>query len=393
MPADRKYDLILLGATGFTGGLTAEYLARNAPDGLRWAIAGRTAAKLEAVRDRLAAINPTLTSLDLVIVDAADPESARAAVEQTGAIITTVGPYALHGEPLVAACAAAGTDYADLTGEPEFVDRVWNHHHATAERTGARLVHCAGFDSIPHDIGAYFTVLQLPEDVPLTVSGYVRAGAEFSGGTYHSAVNGFARARKTVAEAKARRAAEPRPTDRSVKPLPKRIRRDRDRGGWVVPLPTVDEQIVRRSARALPRYGPDFRYGHNMIAKRLATVAALAAGVPLVVALAQLPPARALLLRAKSPGDGPSEERRARSWFTVTFVGEGGGRRVVTRVSGGDPGYTETAKMLAETGMALALDDDAPKVAGQVTTAQALGDQLLGRLQRADMTFEILETS
>ncbi|MCK9250061.1 MAG: saccharopine dehydrogenase NADP-binding domain-containing protein [Solirubrobacteraceae bacterium] len=393
MSADRTHDLVLIGATGFTGGLTAEYLARNAPAGLRWAIAGRTAAKLERVRDRLATIDPRLSDLPLVLVDAADPASVRDLAEQTRAVITTVGPYALHGEPLVAACAAAGTDYADLTGEPEFVDRVWNHHHATAERTGARLVHCAGFDSIPHDIGAYFTVLQLPEGAPLTVSGHVRVGAEFSGGTYHSAVNGFARARQTLAEARERRAAEDRPTDRRVGRLPRRIRRDRDVGGWTVPLPTVDEQIVRRSARALPRYGPDFRYGHHMVARRITTVAALAAGVPLVVALAQLPPTRALLLRLKSAGDGPSEERRARSWFTVTFVGEGGGKRVVTRVSGGDPGYTETAKMLGETGLALALDDDAPKVAGQVTTAQALGDQLLRRLQRAGMSFEVVEAS
>ena len=177
--AEKQYDLVLFGATGFTGGLTAEYLAANAPEDLRWALVGRNPAKLEAVRSRLAATSPAAPSPDLVEADAADRAALAKVAESTRVVITTVGPYALYGEPLVAACAAAGTDYVDLTGEPEFVDRMWCEHHAEAERTGARLVHCCGFDSIPHDLGAYFTVQQLPEGVPLTVNGYVRCRRQF----------------------------------------------------------------------------------------------------------------------------------------------------------------------------------------------------------------------
>jgi short subunit dehydrogenase-like uncharacterized protein len=390
MPEGRQYDLALFGATGFTGGLTAEYLAANAPEGLRWALVGRNRGKLEAVGSRLAAIPSKAGAPDLLEADAADAAALAKVAESARVVITTVGPYALYGGPLVAACAAAGTDYVDLTGEPEFVDRTWVEHHAEAERTGARIVHCCGFDSIPHDLGAYFTVKQLPEGVPLTVNGYVRSSASYSGGTYHSAINIFARARQTIGAAKERRRGEARPDGREIHSAPARIHRDSALGGWVVPLPTIDGPVVRRSAAALDRYGPDFTYGHNMIAKHLPTIAAVSGGVGAVAVLAQLPPTRKLLLGIKSPGEGPDEAERARSWFKVRFVGEGGGRRVVTEVSGGDPGYGETSKMLAESGLCLALDE-LPSSAGQVTTAVAMGDMLLTRLQKAGIAFRVLE--
>jgi short subunit dehydrogenase-like uncharacterized protein len=386
----RDYDLALFGATGFTGGLTARYLAQNAPADLRWALVGRNRAKLEAVAAELAALGGQAPAPALLEADAADRAALAWVAAATRVVITTVGPYALYGEPLVAACAAAGTDYCDLTGEPEFVDRMWLEHHAEAERSGARLVHCCGFDSIPHDLGAYFTVKQLPEDVPLTVNGYVRSNASFSGGTYHSAINAFARGKRTMAAAKERRAREPRPEGRKVHSAKTGIRRDEEIGGWTAPLPTIDGAVVRRSAAALERYGPDFSYGHNLFARHLATIGALAAGVGTVALLAPLPPTRKLLLKLKSPGEGPSEDERERSWFRIRFVGEGGGRRVVTEVSGGDPGYGETSKMLAESGLCLAFDQLEPR-AGQLTTATAMGDVLLTRLERAGITFRLLE--
>jgi short subunit dehydrogenase-like uncharacterized protein len=388
--AERKYDLALFGATGFTGGLTAEYLAANAPEGLSWALVGRSRDKLEAVRARLAGASPAAPVPDLLEADAADRAALARVAESSRVVITTVGPYALYGEPIVAACAAAGTDYVDLTGEPEFVDRMWIEHHAEAERTGARLVHCCGFDSIPHDLGAYFTVQQLPEGVPLVVDGYVRSGASFSGGTYHSAINGFARARQTIGAAKERRRGEARPAGREIHSSSPGIRRDSELGGWIVPLPTIDGGVVRRSAAGLDRYGPNFTYGHHMVAKRLATIAALGAGVGTVAVLAPLPPTRKLLLKLKSPGEGPDEAERARSWFKIKFVGEGGGKRVVTEVSGGDPGYGETSKMLAESALCLAFDE-LPESCGQVTTAVAMGDALLERLRRAGIDFRVLE--
>ncbi|MFC6884700.1 MULTISPECIES: saccharopine dehydrogenase family protein [Actinomadura] len=388
MTADRPYDVVLFGATGFTGGLTAEYLARNAGPGTRWALAGRDRAKLEAVRDRLAGIEPALAELPLLHADVTDTASLDAIAEAARVVVTTVGPYARYGEPLVAACARAGTDYADLAGEPTFVDRMYVRYHEQAVRTGARIVHACGFDSMPHDLGAYYTVKRLPEGVPLHVEGFVRARMTPSGGTLHSVIGIFSDVAGMLRAERERREAEPAPAGRrarmSRRPVPKAKVGD----GWTLPLPTLDPQVVVRSAAALDRYGPDFTYGHYIALKRLAQAGGMAVGAGAVLALAQLPPTRALLRRLGTAGEGPSPERRAESWFSVTFVGEGGGRRVVTEVAGGDPGYDETARMLGEAALCLA-HDDLPATAGQVTTAQAMGDALIERLRRSGLTFRV----
>ncbi|WP_174537676.1 saccharopine dehydrogenase family protein [Micromonospora chalcea] len=389
MRADRPYDLVLFGATGFTGGLTAEYLARHAPERLRWALAGRNPDKLAAVRDRLAAIDPALAELPLLTADVTDPASLRAVAECARVVATTVGPYVHHGEPLVAACAAAGTDYLDITGEPEFVDRMYVRHHAEAVRTGARLVHACGFDSIPHDLGVWYTVKQLPADGPIAVDGYVRAGGRFSAGTYHSALTAFSRTGEMSRAARARRSMEPKPDGRRVRAVPGKVGRVREFDQWAVPLPTIDPQVVRRSAAARPEYGPDFRYRHFAAMKRLPTVLVAGVGLAGVVGLVKVAPTRRWLLGRLASGQGPTAEQRAKSWFRVRFVGTGGGRRVVTEVAGGDPGYDETAKMLAESALCLAFDD-LPETAGQVTPVAAMGDALLDRLVRAGITFRTL---
>jgi short subunit dehydrogenase-like uncharacterized protein len=382
----REYDIVLFGATGFTGALTAEYLAGAAGPQTRWALAGRNQRKLEATRERT-----KIADLPLLSADVTDPASLRAIAESAKVVITTVGPYIHYGEPLVAACAAAGTDYVDLTGEPEFVDLMWLRHHEQAERTGARIVHCCGFDSIPHDLGVLNTVNHLPEGVPLKVEGFVRAGGTFSGGTYHSAVHIMARLRQGRQVAAERKRLEPRPDDRRVKGLMELPHHDPTANGWVLPAPTIDPQVVLRSARALPRYGPDFGYGHYIVAKRLAMLGGLTAGVGTLAALAQIPPTRKLLLKFRDPGDGPTAEQRDKAWFKVTFKGTTpSGDRVVTEVGGGDPGYGETSKMLGEAALCLA-HDDLPERAGQLTPAVAMGQALIDRLQRAGISFSVRE--
>jgi short subunit dehydrogenase-like uncharacterized protein len=382
----REYDIVLFGATGFTGALTAEYLARAAGPETCWALAGRNQRKLEATRERT-----KIPDLPLLSADVTDPASLRAIAESAKVVITTVGPYINYGEPLVAACAAAGTDYVDLTGEPEFVDLMWLRHHEQAERTGARIVHCCGFDSIPHDLGVLNTVNQLPEGVPLKIEGFVRAGGTFSGGTYHSAIHVMARLRQGRSVAAQRKRLEPRPVDRRVRGLMELPHHDPTANGWVLPAPTIDPQVVLRSARALPRYGPDFGYGHYIVAKRLAMLGGLTAGVGTLAALAQIPPTRKLLLKFRDPGDGPTAEQRDKAWFKVTFKGTTpSGDRVVTEVRGGDPGYGETSKMLGEAALCLA-HDDLPQRAGQLTPAVAMGQALIDRLQRAGISFSVRE--
>jgi short subunit dehydrogenase-like uncharacterized protein len=234
-----------------------------------------------------------------------------------------------------------------------------------------------------------FTVQQLPEGVPLRVRGMVRSNATFSGGTLASALQALSRGKQMKRADADRRRAEPRPVGRRVRSTARPPHFDKRAGHWLVPLPTIDPLVVRRSAAALDRYGPDFTYSHYAAAKRLPVVAGGVALVGVVGLAAQVPPLRRALMSRVPQGEGPSEERRARSYFSVRFIGEGGGSTVSTEVRGGDPGYTETAKMLAESALCLAFDDN-PPTAGQVTTAAAMGQNLLERLVRAGLTFRVV---
>ncbi len=381
--AERSYDVVVFGATGFTGTLTAEYLAAHAPPETRWAVAGRSAAKLGALVGRLrgSACPPS----GHLVADVDDEASLEAMARTTRALITTVGPYDRFGEPVVRACVDEGTHYLDLTGEPQFVQRIVERYHERARAAGVKVVHCCGFDSIPHDLGVLFTLDQLPRGVPLRVEGIFRTDARFSGGTWHSAVGvleNLGDARRAVARAGAER------DGRRVRPLPARLHYERAVGGWAVPAPLIDPLIILRSAQLLDEYGPDFAYGHYMGVPSLAMVAGLAVGTGLVAGLAQVPPARRLLLKVRAPGEGPSEARRARSWFRVTFVGRAGAQTVQTEVSGGDPGYTETSKMLAEAALCLVYDADrTPQIHGVITPASAMGRPLVDRLRRAGIAF------
>lgn len=383
----RELDLVLLGATGFTGALTATYLAEHAPRDLRWGLAGRDRARLEEVRDGL---GPDHAEVDLVVADVTNPDSVATLAGRARVVATTVGPYLSYGEPLVRACAEAGTDYVDLSGEPEFVDEMYVRYHQAALGSGARIVHACGFDSVPHDLGVRHAVLALAAEGPVTARGVVRASGLLSGGTFNSALTQFARGRQMVAAHRARRTAEalggaPARVSRAV---PGRPGRDPVLGRWLVPLPGIDAQVVARSGATLAGYGSSFTYSHyaGPTTLRYAVGGALAVGG--LVAAAQIPPVRRWLGARVPPGSGPDDARRERSWFTVDVIAEGGGRMVHTRVSGGDPGYTETAKMLAESALCLALDRN-PDVAGCLTTAQAMGEALTARLIAAGIRFDI----
>ncbi|MEV4011198.1 saccharopine dehydrogenase NADP-binding domain-containing protein [Nonomuraea angiospora] len=370
---ERPYDIVLFGASGFTGALTAAYLSRAAGPGTRWALAGRDRARLERLG----------LEVPILLADATDPASVAALARQPRVLATTVGPYVAYGEPLVAACAKAGTHYLDLTGEPEFVDLVYVRYHDRAARSGAKLVHACGFDSIPYDLGVLHNITHLPEGVPLRVSGFLRARMTPSGGTLATMMSVLGRARQAVQQGTQRRSAEPRPAGRRVSSLPGGVRYV---GGWALPMPSLDPFVVGYSARLLDRYGPDFTYRQHYAVRTLPEALATVTAAGAFAALAQIPPVRGWIQDRLKPGEGPSAERRARSWFKVTFLGEGGGERVVTEVAGGDPGYGTTARMFAESALCLAFDD-LPDRAGQLTTASAMGRPLIDRLRAADISF------
>lgn len=384
--SERDLDFVLVGATGFTGGLTAEDLTRQLPDSpLRWAIAGRSRPKLDAVRDRLAAIDADGAPDTSIVVDVHDPEAMTRLASRSRIVATTVGPYARHGEPVVAACIRGGADYLDITGEPAFVNRLLAAHDAAARAAGVRIVNCCGFDSIPHDLGAQLAVEQLPDDEPVTLRGFVSAGGRFSGGTFASALD-------AMGDRGSLRGPELRPDgDRQVGSLPRRIQHVPEVDGWAIPMPTIDPQVILRSAAVLPSYGRRFRYGHFARTGSLPTALGLVAGVGTVAAVAQLRAGRSLLSKlAPDPGTGPDEATRAAGWFRVTFLGHTPSTDTRIEVRGGDPGYDETSKMLSEAIHCLAAERDRlPDRAGVLTTAVAFGGVLRARLVARGLSFEV----
>ncbi len=355
-----RFDLILFGASGFTGGLVAEELARSVRGkSLRWALAGRNQQKLESVRRRLAAIDPATVDLPLVHADSGDVGSLRAMAESTRVLISTVGPYARYGEPVVAACVESGTDYVDLTGEPSFWSAVIDAHHERAVNDGVLVVPCCGFDSIPADVGTWFTLQALGDEPAVRIRAYVSFHGKISGGTWASALEIMADARnRALTDGQPRGGGRPRP----------KIHWAPEIGRWGIPMPVIDSLVVRRTAAFTDTYPRDFRYEHYLQTRSLARVAGLFAGLGLVFGLAQLAPARKLLGRLRPSGSGPSEEERARSEFRIRFVAEAAGRRIATEVSGGDPGYGYTAKMLASAALTLVEDRDRLPHRGGVLT-------------------------
>ncbi len=410
----RQHDIVLWGATGFTGALVAEYLAQHLTEtGIRLALGGRNAAKLEALRDRLARRFPAAADLPLILADSHDRESLDAMAAAAEVVCTTVGPYAKFGHELVAACVEEGTDYCDLTGEVPFIRAMIDSHHERAKATGARIVHCCGFDSIPSDLG----VLMLHQaaagrfgvtlDRITLVLGASRGG--FSGGTVASLTN-------VLEEAKSDPAIRRIVTDPyALNPEGERHgpdgpdlagpRLDRDLGRWVGPfvMAAINTRVVRRSnALADWRYGRDFRYAEVTgfppgIKGRLGATA-MAGGLGAFAAALSWGPTRSLLTRTllPSPGDGPDRQTREKGFFNITLHGSGTAADgqafdITATVRGNkDPGYGETATMLGESALCLALDGASLESDGGILTpATALGLTLVDRLRRAGMVFEI----
>jgi short subunit dehydrogenase-like uncharacterized protein len=406
--SDREYDIVCWGATGFTGALVVEYLIEHhGLEGLRLALGGRDRTKLEALRDRLSALDPAAAELPLLIGDSLDRASLDAIARSTKVVCTTVGPYAKYGEQLVAACAEAGTHYCDLTGEVQFIRRMIDRYDQEARASGARIVNCCGFDSIPSDIGTYMLHRAFEQRggriqrVRMFV-GELKGG--MSGGTIASALNiadEIKRDRSVLAVLgnpySLYPTGEPGGPDRRDQ---MGIHRDADLGMWTAPfmMAAVNAKIVRRSNALLDfAYGRDFRYeeaastgtGVKGLLGAVAMTAAIGAMLP---AMAFGPTRKLMERKLPKPGEGPSREARERGYFIARLIGDGvddSGQplQLRGRVEGvNDPGYGETAKMLGESALALAFDDlDAP--GGLRTPASTMGDALLERLRAAGMVF------
>lgn len=404
---DRDHDVVVYGASGFTGRLVAEYLNERYPPraGLRWAAAGRDAVKVRRV---LAQSGIDASRMPIIEADSGDPASLDALAASTRVVLTTVGPYAKYGGPLVEACVRHGTDYCDLAGEVQWMRRMIDRYQTDAEQSGARIVHACGFDSIPSDLGVWFLQRQALEEFGepcRDVSLYVRAmrgGA--SGGTAASMLNAIeeAQADRSVA----RVLADPYSLN------PEGLRDgpdDRDQRGavfddkieaWTAPfvMAMINTRVVRRTNALLGfPYGKDFRYREATYAGPGAVgwckAASITAGLAAFMAASSSELTREHLVRrlVPDPGEGPTRQQRENGFFNLILVGETAkGKRLRVRVKGDrDPGYGATSRMLGESAVCLATDELAGE-GGFWTPASLMGDRLLDRLQQsAGMSFTI----
>jgi short subunit dehydrogenase-like uncharacterized protein len=399
MERGRELDIAVFGATGFVGKLTAEYLAEHAPDGVKVGLAGRSEEKLARVKSELGEDWPT------IVADSSDAASMKSLAERCRVVATTVGPYRKYGMPLVEACAEAGTDYIDLTGEPLFIRDSIDRCHAKAEASGARIVHCCGFDSIPSDLGVWLLHQEAGEleDTTLVVKG-ARGGA--SGGTIDSMTTMLDEVKSDSAKRKLLfdpyslspdRDAEP-DLGRQVDMGPPSHHDDLDE--WLAPfvMAAINTRIVRRS-NALQgwAYGRQFRYRETMAMGSgplgLAKATALVGGLGATTAALAVPPVRKALGRfIPSAGEGPSEEAREKGFFKIeTHARTPAGERWVCRIEAqGDPGYKATAVMFGEAALSLVLDRERlPDRAGVLTPATAMDGALVERLRAAGQTYEV----
>ena len=402
MPATRDFDVVLYGATGFTGCQTVEYFARHAPPGLRWAIAARSRAKLELVR---AEAGLDAGAVELLVAEGHDQASVDAMVARTSVLLSTAGPFALYGSAIVDACVRLGTHYADITGETPWIRELIDRHHAKAAADGTRIVTCCGFDSVPSDIGTYLLVRTFHEaGTPCAeVRGYYRMAGGFNGGTIASIANIYG-------SAGGKGLAEPFLLDPPIAHSAKQVAASKDVRDpffdervdtWVGPflMAAINTRVVRRSAalwaeRGDP-YGRDFsyqeyaRYGHPLAAAK-AIVATAVLG--LVDAGMRTSLGRELFTALLKPGAGPSTESMDKGFFRTDLLGTGeDGREMRCTVRHqGDPGNRATVRFLCESALALALDaDELPPGGGVLTPATALGSVLARRLRAAGVTITV----
>jgi short subunit dehydrogenase-like uncharacterized protein len=407
MSGERDLDIQLFGATSFVGRLTAQYLARSAPADVRIGLAGRSRERLEAVQSELGAAG---ADWPLTVADSSDAAAMGELARSATVVVSTVGPYRRYGFPLVEACAAAGTHYADLTGEVLFMRETIERFDAAARASGARIVHSCGFDSIPSDLG----VLLLHEAVAADGAGELedttmvvrRMRGGISGGTLASMKDGVDETRRSPEARRIMgdpyalspdRAAEP---DLGPEGDLRGVERDDELGAWLGPfvMASINTRVVRRS-NALQdwAYGRRMRYrevmsfGSDLTAPVKA--AGLAAGMGALAGGLSFGPTRAVLDRVlPSPGDGPGEKARENGSFDIeTHTRTSTGARYVAHVAAkGDPGYAATAVMLGESALCLARDGAAlPERSGVLTPATAMGDVLAERLRAAGQTFAV----
>ena len=390
---DRKYEIIVYGATGFTGQICCKYLRDNYKD-LVWAMAGRNEEKLAQVKSDFN------LECDVVVADGGDLESLRSLASQTKVVLSTAGPFARYGSLLVQACVENGTHYTDITGENHWVKGLIDKHHEEAASKGTRIIPSCGYDSIPSDIGAYFTISQFNKPVS-RVDVYQEALGGASGGTTETmfTMDGLNKDMRDPFVLNPEETVSTEQREKSKDGFS--IKQVEGIDGWTGMglMAMANTRVVRRSAALMEQnqkpYGNNFTFGeHGLFStKRMARLASY--GLLMAFLVISTPIKHLVRPFLPKPGEGPSQEQQDNGWFRSTFVAESedGERKICTMYGSGDPGYKSTAKLVCESALALARSDDLPggnEYGGVLTSAVGLGEVLIDRLKNAEIEFKVL---
>ncbi len=367
---NRKYDLVIFGSTGFTGEIVCSYINSHADaKNLNWAIAGRDREKLQSVSIDLSSRGK---KIDTLVVDSFDKDAIDSMCKKTSVVLTTVGPYCIYGEYLVDSCVKHGTHYLDLTGEPQFVNRVKDKLSKDALNSGSIVLNCCGFESIPADIGSYLAVRMLG-DKNIQIENYLLTRGKISGGTWASFLNSI-----SIGSQSSERGNKSKRKHKKSK----RIFFNKRFQKWALIFPVVDRDIVRKSGIFFD-YGSDFNFKQFILFKSFFSMLMLILGIATISVFSKIGFIRNWLRSYIPSGSGPSEREREKHWFRSIFVARSMKSKVEIEISGGDPGYGETAKLISESALCIIKDrDKLVNNRGVLTPMECMGDLLIERLKK-----------
>ena len=369
---EKEYDLIIHGATGFTGQLICEYIYKHNDSKLiKWAISGRNLSKLESISKKY--------NIDLFKVDSFEEKTLDLVTSKAKVIISVVGPYAIYGKQLIESCVNNNCHYLDITGESSFVQYVKNNYSKKAIDANTMLINCCGFESIPPDIGTYYSVKQLNEK-NIDIKCYMKTKGQISGGTWASFLNHF-NSSKIKKKIKAN-------SIKKEKSKNKILFYNKELKKWALIFPDIDQYIIRSSSKLMNHYGSNVKFVKYMLFKSLVRIVGLLIPLFFISILAKFKTSKKWLESFIPSGTGPSKQQREKHWFEYILIGKTQKEKIITTVKGGDPGYGETSKFVAEMGLALILDTDQLNYKkGVLTPAACAGDVILKRLQKAGIEF------
>ena len=362
-------DIIVHGATGFTGKLICEYLFNHKDTkNIIWAISGRNENKLKLIASKY--------NVDYYVADAFDKKSLDNITLISKIVISVVGPYSIFGKKLVESCVQNKCHYLDLTGEPAFVNYVEKFHSKSSIENKVILMNCCGFESIPPDLGIYYSIKKVNEK-NLSFNSYLSTRGQISGGTWASFINSFS-SKKSVIKNKS-----------GIKKNTKKIFYNKELKKWALIFPVIDKYIVKKSSMNIEFYGDNFSYNEYILFDRFYKIFFLIVSLIFLGFISKFKFMRRLLISYIPSGSGPNREKREKHWFNIKFFGKGKDKSIITTVSGGDPGYGETAKFISEMALCIIINRDKLNInKGIITPAMCAPDLMIDRLKNAGIIFK-----